>query len=251
MTILNLSLVQFDIQWKDPKSNYSKIRSLLKEVTSTDLIVLPELFATGFCVDDIRLAEDIDGQTVAFMQDLANEKSGVVLGTVMISDNNNIYNRMLAVNSSGVIAQYNKMHLFSPSDEAENFVSGTDIVDIAVKNAKCRLSVCYDLRFPYMSYNNSGYHILINSANWPAQRIAHWDALLKARAIENQAYVVGVNRVGVDPDSHQYPGHSSVYNANGEQLIRFTGEEVQQLSLDLKELKEFRKTLPFIQDQKS
>ena len=251
MTNLNLSLVQYDIAWKEPNSNYSKIRSLLKNSINTDLIVLPELFASGFCVDDIRLAEEMDGPTVHFMQELAAEKAAVVVGSIMISEKGSIFNRMLAIDDKGIISQYDKMHLFSPSAEATNFKSGSKSSDILVKGVKCRLSICYDLRFPYLSYNTSQYDLLINVANWPVQRIKHWDALLKARAIENQVFVVGVNRVGVDPDSHQYPGHSSVYNANGEQLIRFTGEEAQDLSLNISELHEFRKSLPFIKDQKA
>ncbi len=250
MSTLNLSLVQYDIAWKDKSTNFSKIRTLTQQIGATDLMVLPEMFQTAFSVRDTEQAEDMDGESVEFLRKLAHKHSCNVGASLMIKLNEGVVNRFLITNDKDVFAIYDKQHLFALSDEDEKFRPGTVNVDTVIKGFKCRMIICYDLRFPYTSFNTNDYDLLLVIANWPSARIEHWDRLLQARAIENQAYVAGVNRVGMDPFDHAYPGHSSVYDPMGKCLLRFTGEEVQQIELSKKFIDDYRKNYPFISDRK-
>lgn len=245
---MNIALVQFDVAWGNKKENFNKIRKISKE-TQADLFLLPEMFQTGFCVDEIHYAEEMSGETVKFMRELAVEKDALMAGTFMVKENGNVFNRFVVVGEDGVLAYYDKVHLFRHGGEHEHIHAGNAKSDIEINGKKMRLITCYDLRFPYISYNDSEYDVLLVSANWPSQRILHWDALLRARAIENQSYVVAVNRVGHDIHEHFYPGHSSVYDILGERILRFTGEEVQVVTLDFEKQDEVRKKLPFISDR--
>ncbi|MFY0643537.1 MAG: nitrilase family protein [Bacteroidia bacterium] len=250
MSTLNVSLLQFDIAWKDKSTNFNKIETMAKSIERTDLILLPEMFQTGFSVEYPEQAEKMDGESISFMTRLAKKHRCMVGGSIMVNLHGQLVNRFIVSDGSDVIGIYDKQHLFKLSEENKHFTAGNSEVDIVIKGFKCRLIVCYDLRFPYLSFNDTDYDILLVVANWPVKRIKHWDRLLQARAIENQAYVVGVNRVGVDPDGHQYPGHSSVYGPDGKRLLRFLGEEVQTLTLDKEQIDYQRSKLPFIKDRR-
>lgn len=245
---MNIALVQFDIAWGNKVQNFNKIKTLLKD-TQADLFLLPEMFQTGFCVDEIQYAEEMQAETFEFMKEMARSKDALMAGTWMVKDGDAIYNRFVVVGEVGVVAYYDKVHLFKHSNEDQYISAGNAKSDLEINGKRFRLITCYDLRFPYISFNDSEYDAILISANWPSQRIKHWDALLRARAIENQAYTIAVNRVGQDIHGHYYPGHSSVYDMSGERLIRFTGEEVHVVTLDFDKQEELRKKLPFIKDR--
>lgn len=250
MSTLNVSLVQFDISWMDKSMNFQKIETLCQALQNTELILLPEMFQTAFSVKHPEQAEKMDGESIAFMRKLAKKHSCSVGGSLMIESAHGRHNRFVLTNDKDVYAMYDKQHLFALSDEDANFKAGQHNVDAVINGFKCRMIICYDLRFPYASFNNTDYDVLLVVANWPAERIDHWDALLKARALENQAYVIGVNRVGMDPFDYAYPGHSCVYDYSGRNMLRFTGQEVRQIELSKDALLNYRQKLPFIADRK-
>ena len=250
MSSLNVSLFQYDIAWKDKSTNFKKIETMASELEQTDLILLPEMFQTGFSVESPDQSEAMDGQTIAFMIALAKKHDCMVGGSLMVKLHNQLVNRFVICDCRDVIGIYDKQHLFSPSEENKHFSAGDAKVDVVLHGFKCRLVICYDLRFPYLSFNDSDYDVLMVVANWPVERIKHWDRLLQARAIENQAYAIGVNRVGVDPDGYQYPGHSSVYGPDGDRQIRFLGEGIHNCTLTKSAIELQRNKLPFIADRK-
>jgi predicted amidohydrolase len=247
MSYLNTSIVQFNIEWKNKEANFSKIKEMISDLQS-DLIVLPEMFQTGFCVDDVSLAETIDGETIAFLIELSIEKDACIVGSFLCNSGGSIVNRFIAVSKGEIIHYYDKIHLFKMGDEHKHIAPGDGVSDFELNGFKIRPLICYDLRFPYASFNSSNYDILMYVANWPSQRIAHWDALLAARAIENQAFVIACNRVG-EQDGHFYPGHSSAYSPTGEQLEHAHKEEVIEVKIEKILVHKTREKLPFLKDR--
>jgi len=250
---MQVAIVQFNIAWKDKQANFSKIEELLKG-TKADFVVLPEMFQTGFCTDDASLAETMEGESIEWMKSLSKQMDAALCGSLLIEDLGIVYNRLIMASKGELVGHYDKSHLFGMGGEQEYIAAGNSKVDMIVQDFKIRTTICYDLRFPYTSFNDSEYDILLNVANWPSARIAHWDALLQARAIENQAYVIGCNRVGEqigkDGKAFYYPGHSSVYSSSGEQLAHSLKEEVIEISLDKKEIETTREKLPFLKDRR-
>ncbi len=250
---MQVAIVQFNIAWKDKQANFSKIEELLKG-TKADFVVLPEMFQTGFCTDDASLAETMEGESIEWMKSLSKQMDVALCGSLLIEDLGIVYNRLIMASKGELVGHYDKSHLFGMGGEQEYIAAGNSKVDMIVQDFKIRTTICYDLRFPYTSFNDSEYDILLNVANWPSARIAHWDALLQARAIENQAYVIGCNRVGEqigkDGKAFYYPGHSSVYSPSGEQLAHSLKEEVIEISLDKKEIETTRTKLPFLKDRR-
>lgn len=216
---LKIALIQSNLVWENAIQNRinfkAKIDAILEPV---DIIVLPEMYTSGFNMNAKAIAETMQGKTVAWMQDLAKQKQVAIVGSIAILENSKYYNRLLFVKPDGEIMQYNKRHSFSLAGEDKVFTSGTKKVVIEYKGWKICMQICYDLRFPVWSRNVDNYDMLLYVANWPKARITAWDALLKARAIENMSYCVGVNRVGLDGNNYQYPGHSSIYNVLGQKL---------------------------------
>ena len=249
MDQLRVSLVQYNISWAKPEDNFRKIEEIVKSLETSDLIVLPEMFNTGFCVKEPQHAESSNGPSMQFLKELSLKHNVGVASSLMMRTDTGIVNRFVLVDGEDVLCTYDKMHLFHLSGEGEHFVPGAKSVDCEFRGFKIRPIICYDLRFPYLSYNDSDYDLLLVVANWPAMRIGHWESLLEARAIENQAYVVGVNRVGIDPFGVEYPGHSEARGPSGELLLRFTGEHGRTVSLSKSDLNEFRTKLPFLQDR--
>ena len=244
---LHIALVQSDLFWNDPLANKNHFDALLTNVQGADVIVLPEMFTTAFCMEGS--AESMDGASVQWMLQKAKSLNAAVCGSMIVQEDNQQYNRFVWVTPNGEIEYYDKRHLFSLMGEGEQFAMGVERKLIHYKGWKICPQICYDLRFPVFSRNDLGYDVLLYVANWPDRRIVAWDKLLQARAIENQSYVVGVNRVGEDVNNISFPGHSAVYDAFGETLA-FLGKEekVEFVTLDKEALIETRERLPFLKD---
>lgn len=244
---LHIALVQSDLFWNEPLANKNRFDALLTSVQHADVIVLPEMFTTAFCMHGS--AELMNGSSVQWMLQKAKSLNAAVCGSLIIREDNQLYNRFVWVTPNGEIEYYNKRHLFSLMGEGEQFAAGVERKLIHYKDWKICPQICYDLRFPVFSRNDLGYDILIYVANWPDSRIAAWDKLLQARAIENQSYVVGVNRIGEDVNNVCFPGHSAVYDALGD-VISFLREEekIDIVTIDKSKLTQIRQRLPFLQD---
>ena len=250
---MKVSLVQFDIAWKDKQANIDKITAMLSDVDS-DLIVLPEMFNTGFCTDDVSLAEAMEGDTIKWMMEYSKRHKTAVCGSLIVGEEGVFFNRFIMVSDGEVVGHYDKTHLFALGGEGEHITPGSAKVDMVVNGFKIRPIVCYDLRFPYTAFNDSEYDILLNVANWPSARIAHWDTLLQSRAIENQVYTIGCNRVGeqlaAEGKAFYYPGHSSAYAPDGEKLEHSVKEEVITIKLSKEVIEQTRSKLPFLKDRR-
>lgn len=241
---IKIATIQFDIVWKDLATNLSKIDGLLQQISNdTDVVVLPEMFATGFSVSQIDSAEDVNSSiALNWMIYVSVKYQFAICGSIAIVDNDELFNRFYFVQPDGTTRYYNKRHLFRMSDELKNYTSGDDNMVVDYLGCKFKLAVCYDLRFPVWlrnSLQSDGYEydVLLVVANWPASRSTAWKTLLSARAIENQSYVVGVNRIGVDAYGNDHGGDSLVCNHSGEVLLDAGSKEgVFECLLNLEEL---------------
>lgn len=250
--ILNIALVQADLVWENPEQNRTNLFRKIDAISEPiDVIVLPEMFTSGFTMYPNVVAETMDGATVKWLQNLAAHKGAAITGSFTVKENDNYYNRMLFVEPGGKISQYDKRHTFTLAGEDKVYTQGQERIIVNYKGWKICPLVCYDLRFPVWSRNNENYEVLIYVANWPAQRMVAWDALLKARAIENMSYCIGVNRVGKDGNSHDYSGHSAAYDVLGERMdsIPFDNETIEVVTLRKKDLETYRTKLNFLSDQ--
>lgn len=246
MQNLRISLVQSEIHWHEINANLAmyeeKIWSLKGE---TDVIILPEMFQTGFSIENTNLAEPINFTSFKWLKQLAAQTQAVITGSFMVKEGGKTFNRLIWMKPDGGWAKYDKRHLFRMAGEDEHFDFGSERLIVEWKGWKICPMVCYDLRFPVWSRNiNLEYDLLLYVANWPAVRISAWDALLKARAIENVSYSIGVNRVGTDGNGIEYNGHSAAYSPKGETLAYSETEEIITLTLDRKALDEFRTKFP-------
>jgi len=248
---LNICLLQCDLHWEDAEGNRNQIADYLAAVEGVDIIILPEMFSTGFSVESTHLAETMEGETVAWMKSISHKKNSVLCGSMMINENGNVYNRLLWVEPNGFIQHYDKRHLFSLIDEQKYFTAGTERLIIEYKGWKICPLICYDLRFPVFSRNDVNYDLCFYVANWPDKRIAAWDTLLKARAIENQTYVIGLNRVGIDGYKAEYSGHSQVIDPKGDIIASAPENEIGlvELTLSKSHLETLRERLPFLDDR--
>jgi predicted amidohydrolase len=248
MQDLKITAFQADLIWENTDENLSRFTEKiigLEEIP--DVIVLPEMFNTGFVMDAERVAETISGDTIKWMSDMASRFDCVIAGSVNIYDNGSFYNRFVWMQPDGFFHSYDKRHLFRMGGEHENFHQGNNSLIIPYKGWKIKPLICYDLRFPVWSKNNYrddvyDYDILIYVANWPAARTEIWKTLLKARAFENQACVVGVNRIGKDGNGLDHSGASVILNAKG-QAIADAGEDNETIinaTLSYQELYDFR-----------
>ena len=244
---LNIALVQCDLFWDDPISNKNRLDFLLTNVKDVDLIILPEMFTTAFCMQS--RPEQMDGSSVQWMLQRAKLANAAICGSLIINENSYLYNRFVWVSPKGEVEFYDKRHLFSLMGEHKRFVPGLDRKVINYKGWKIFPQICYDLRFPVFSRNDMGYDLLLYVANWPARRITAWDKLLQARAIENLSYVAGVNRIGKDPNNISFVGHSAIYDPLGDS-IAFLGskEKIEIVTIEKKALMAIRESLPFLED---
>jgi omega-amidase len=249
---MKISIFQLDTIWNDKDANLHKIQKEITHSDGIDLFLLPEMFNTGFMMEPEGVAEPIDGHTITFLATLLKGKSTIIGGTIPSVSEHKFYNSFVFVDQSGIIDYYSKMHLYSPAGESQKYKSGGRDLLLPINNVLIKPLICYDLRFPYISFNKyeKPFDILIYSANWPKTRIDQWEKLLMARAIENQCYVIGINRVGVDANGYEYPGHSMVINYKGEVLLALDNQEQNTaIDLDIESMVEYRKRFPFLQDK--
>lgn len=248
---VDIALVQQNIHWENPDLNRQHIAHLLNQMTQKpQLIILPEMFTSGFSMNPQKIAEPHEGLTLRWMQEKASALSSAMVGSLAIQDKDRFYNRLYFVFPSGAYVWYDKRHLFTLAGEHQVYSAGSKPVVVDYLGWKWCLQVCYDLRFPVFSRNTSTYDAIIYVANWPQPRIHAWDALLQARAIENMAYCIGVNRVGVDANGHAYPGHSQAWDALGNAILpKQTQEGIYFVTLEANILQEMRSKFPFLKDQ--
>lgn len=248
MKNLKLMIVQSDLVWENPHQNRKNFERIIKKYEHSDLIVLPETFTTGFPVDPVPYAESETGESLQWMRQMASETNAVVTGSLLLKTENRYFNSLIWMRPDGTFERYDKRHVFSMGGEHKTIQPGQKQVTIELKGWKIRPMVCYDLRFPVWSKNtyHKGifeYDLALYVANWPAVRAYPWNQLLIARAIENQAYVVGVNRVGKDGLGNAYDGESQVVDAKGRPLVKAQKGKEEVLFADLsgEELQRFRK----------
>jgi omega-amidase len=251
---LIITLIQTNLHWEDKKANLQMLEEKINSIKDkTEVIVLPEMFSTGFSMKPKVLAETMEGETVQWMKRIAAEKKVILAGSLIIEENNHYYNRLIWMLPNGQKGIYDKRHRFAFAGEDEQYTAGTKRLIASVKGWKINLLVCYDLRFPVWTRQTPGaepeYDILIYSANWPERRIIAWKTLLQARAIENQCYVLGVNRIGRDGNDIYYSGDSMVIDPLGEILYhKKTEEDIFTIGLDKANLQAVREKFPFWKD---
>ncbi|WP_104735330.1 amidohydrolase [Hanstruepera ponticola] len=249
---LKTAIIQTDLVWEDAKANRKNFEQKFEELPSDiDLIILPEMFTTAFTMNAEAVAETMDGKSVAWMKNHAMQLDTALMGSLIIKENDKFYNRMIFAFPDGYIVTYDKSHTFSLAGEDKVFEAGKEKVIIDYKGWKLCPLICYDLRFPVWSRNTAEYDVVIYVANWPKPRIAAWDALLKARAIENMSYAVGVNRIGIDDKQNEYCGHSAVYDVLGNNItpIRPNKDQIETVTLEKKHITYYREKLKFLNDK--
>lgn len=251
---LRVTLIQAQLHWENTEANLDMFSNLIAPLQQTDLIVLPEMFCTGFTMNAPAFAQGMDGRAVKWMRKTAAEKNCVVCGSLIIADNARFYNRLVWMQPDGAYESYDKRHLFSLSNEPSVFSAGTERLIVLLKGWRICPLICYDLRFPVWSRNKiehssdmPAYDVLLYVANWPERRNFAWQSLLVARAIENQAYVIGVNRVGEDGSGIAHSGDSMVADALGKTLYTKAGQEdIFTIELSAADLNGVRQQLPFL-----
>ncbi|MDU0369641.1 amidohydrolase [Hymenobacter endophyticus] len=252
MSDLTVSFVQAALHWHDPAANRQEMSRHIDEISiPTDLIVLPEMFTTGFSMEAAALAEPMHGPTLEWMQLVAEARDAVVTGSLIVEDEGRYYNRLLWVRPDGAVSFYNKRHLFTMAGEHHVYTAGTQRLLEEWRGWRICPLVCYDLRFPVWSRNpqEQPYDLLLYTANWPAARRTAWVTLLRARAIENLAYTMGVNCVGVDGNGLAYTGDSALLDMRGEYLVEVGNQETSiTRTLRRDELTAFRERFPALED---
>ncbi len=272
MSSLTVSIIQANLAWEDKAANLRMFEDRIKSLGPTELIVLPEMFSTGFSMKPKVLAETMAGDTVNWMKQLSASKKSIITGSLIIEDGGNFYNRLIWMLPNGQYGYYDKRHLFGFAGEHDHYASGNKRLIASVKGWKINLQVCYDLRFPVWARQQNApeveideedfggpqfvphapaapeYDVLIYVANWPERRSHAWKTLLQARAIENQCYVVGVNRVGQDGNGINHSGDSMIVDPLGEVLHTAQDEHVHTLTLKKEDLELIRSKFPFLKD---
>ncbi|QYJ68848.1 amidohydrolase [Flavobacterium litorale] len=249
---MKITLIQQPLVWENPQANRDNLTEKINIIAATDVIVLPEMFATGFTMQPEKVAEATTGTSVQWMQEIAIQKNCAVTGSLAIKENGKYYNRLFFVYPNGEYKIYNKRHLFTLAGEEEHYTAGIDKLVLEYKGWKICPLICYDLRFPVFARNTEDYDLLLYVANWPKIRIAAWDALLRARAIENMCYTIGVNRVGEDNNGYPHNGHSQVVAAMGNYVMPPTEKEgVFTVTLDKELQDKARAKFGFLNDRDS
>ncbi len=246
---LKVALVQSHLLWENPEANRNMFDEKLEHVPEdVDLIVLPEMFTTGFTMnpEDIDIAEKF--KTVDWMQHWAQEKDAALVGSIVNPEEDSFYNRLWFVKPDGM-SSYDKRHTFTLAGEDKVYSRGEKKLSESFRGFTFCPLICYDLRFPVWSRYTNNYDVLLYVANWPKPRITAWDTLLKARAIENMAYSIGVNRVGLDGLGYEYPGHSAVYDTLGNRIVYSDKDEVLYATLSKQHIKTNRDKLRFLEDR--
>lgn len=246
---LRVTLVQADLAWENTERNLQQFDRHLDEIEATDLIVLPEMFTTGFSMNPKAVAEPMDGQAVNWLLETARRHDADIVGSVAITEDGRYFNRLIWARPDGTLIHYDKRHLFTYAGEHEHYTPGQAQQLIELKGWSIAPFICFDLRFPVWSRNRGQYDAAIYIASWPARRASHWKTLLPARAIENQSYVIGVNRVGIDGNDLSYDGDSMVIDPLGEICFHANVKPtVHQRRLSRQLLDETRIKLPFLRE---
>lgn len=250
MENLIVTIIQADLVWENVEANLANFERQIEQLQQpTDLILLPEMFTTGFSMKSEALAETIDGRTMQWMAQQAKKHNTVIAGSIIIKEKGNFYNRLIWMRPNCSFQTYDKRHLFAMGGEHKHFTAGTEHLMVELKGWKICPLICYDLRFPVWSRNTESYDLLIYLVNWPTQRVSHWQTLLKARAIENQSYTIGVNRVGTDDNGNYYCGNSAIIDPRGETIFEQAHQTVVYThTISKKYLEQTRKDLPFLKD---
>jgi len=256
---MKIALIQNKIYWEDASKNIAHFSELITSIAEVDIVVLPEMFSSGFTMNSKKVAQTMSGDAVKWLKQTAQELGVVIIGSLVISEENKYFNRLIWADPSGSIKTYDKRHLFRMANENNFFTAGKERVIINYKGIRFCPLICYDLRFPVWSRNkgsndnNPVYDCLIYVANWPEARTEAWKSLLQARAIENQAYVIGVNRVGSDDNGINYSGDSRCFSPKGERLDDFKSNEpqIEIIEINMEQLDEYRKKFPVSMDADS
>ncbi len=249
--MLRITTIQTSLHWENIQANLDMFSEKLSGLAGkTDLVILPEMFTTGFSMNAEALAEEMDGKTMQWLSAKASALNAVVTGSFIAKEKGKFFNRLIWMQPDGVFEVYDKRHLFTLAGEHEVYAAGDKKLIVNWKGWKICPLICYDLRFPVWSRNTEDYDLLIYMANWPEARSHHWRQLLMARAIENQSYVAGVNRSGSDEKGLNYTGDTSVIDFSGKILYQVADvEDIFTTGLSLEKLKEFRKKLYFLADR--
>jgi omega-amidase len=261
MQPLTITLIQTNLHWEDKTANLQMLAEKINSISvPTEVVVLPEMFSTGFSMQPQKLAETMDGETITWMKKMASTKNIILTGSVIIEEENKYYNRLIWMLPNGQYGYYNKRHLFAFANEHQHYAAGNKRLIAQVKGWKINLQVCYDLRFPVWARqtpNTNGgeaeeFDIILYVANWPERRSHPWKTLLTARAIENQCYAIGVNRVGNDGNNIYHSGNSMVVDPLGNELYhKANDEDIFTLTLQKDTLQETRNKFPFLKDADS
>ena len=252
MQDLRITLVQMDIHWQQPAKNREKIEVRIGQLAGqTDLIVLPEMFTTGFSMDASGQAETMQGETVQWMTSWAKKLGAALTGSLIIEEDGHYYNRLVWMEPDGSFQTYDKRHLFAMAGEDAHYTRGKDRLVVNYLGWRICPLICYDLRFPVWARNDDAYDLLIYMANWPDRRAYDWQTLLRARAIENQCYVAAVNRVGEDSNGLHYQGDSCLIDPGWRKVLYEQSHEeaMHTVSLSATHLKAVREKLPFLADR--
>ena len=249
MEKLKITLIQPNIVWEDTRANLEKYTKMISEVETTDVIVLPEMFTTGFSMAPEKLKEKMDGISVMWMKETAGEKNAAVVGSLIIEESDKIVNRAVWVSPDGKVEFYDKRHLFSMGEEHLYYSPGSKKLIVEFRGWRFCTLICYDLRFPVWSRNTENYDVLIYMANWPAPRHHVWKNLLLARAIENQSYCIGVNRTGTDGARINYYGDSVLVSPKGSGHFLGDKETIRTFEISYTELHKFRQNFPLLNDR--
>ncbi|MFV0419214.1 MAG: amidohydrolase [Dysgonomonas sp.] len=246
---MNILLLQTDIKWQQPEYNRNHAKELIENSPDADIIILPEMFTTGFCTSPKGVAEEADTETLKWMLKVAKEKHAAIGGSVATTENGKFYNRFYFVKPDGEYTIYDKRHLFTYGGEDKEYAAGENRVIVEYKGCRILLQICYDLRFPVFARNAGDYDVIIYIASWPISRIYAWNTLLRARAIENQCYVIGVNRMGDDP-TNKYSGGTALIDFMGHPVVEAEVGKEQAIcgNIDIQALNDFRKSFPALQD---
>lgn len=249
---LKVAAIQSDLYWESTGKNLDMFSRKIESIEDVDLIVLPEMFNTGFTMNVDELAESMDGISFHWLKNQAVKNNAVVTGSIIIKEEEKYFNRMIWMKPDESFDIYDKRHLFTMANEHQYFTPGNIRKVVTLKSWRILINVCYDLRFPVWSRSIGDYDAMVYIANWPNKRSHHWSALLRARAIENQSYLIGVNRYGTDGNDFYYSGNSVILNPLGETLAEANDEENILISdLKIEVLNKTRSSLPFLADRDS
>ena len=246
---MKITILQRDIEWANPSVNINRADEVIDRNPGSDIYVLPEMFSTGFCTNPEGIAESDNSETLQWLKRKAAAIDAAIAGSVAVTKDGKFYNRFYFVKPDGSVTHYDKKHLFTYGGEHKRFTAGNERVVVEFRGVRILLEICYDLRFPVWARNRGGYDIIRYVASWPTPRVSAWSALLVARAIENQCYVAGVNRVGNDP-ACQYCGGSVVIDPYGKTIAACTDnlECEATATIDIEALEAFRAKFPVLND---